>query len=650
MKINKVMLLSASALLILASCDQPSESDSTPASLPDDSSVPSTPESPDSLPTSSSEETVSEWGEEYDAIMKEYLYGEILPYFDFEGLEVYYDNELEEVVIRGDTLMKDGDLENYSYSYYEWDGGDISEMNYLPAGTAYRFQKWVETEEGARCVSVTFYGETIDEEGNTSYSSTGSFHLEAYDPYYYEWDDAYPLAFAQYLTGEEEPILPPAFPADYYEVSGQNMAIYCYLNDDVLSDDAGYSDILEGTGWKILEEKDDYGYYVAIAPSENYQVSYLYDEDYGSLDIYFEEYDKPIILDHWDDETISSFFEGYGLTPFEFPALNIEGASYHYYEREDNVWDWIFDDYEQMAAYIEIYPASEDDFTNYLSILGDDGWKVKAEDGGFSASAGKQIGQSGCVLNVDFSGETITIEYFLSPTVIPYSEWPSEAIQEALEAMFEGNVDEIPAYTGNNLGFLVKGNIIQILVEDGEELSGIEAYEGILDAAGWKLSEEEGSEGQWISPNETIFLVPSVGDAGIIELYIGDIPEPLVQYDSFPSDLAKAALNNPSDDLPALEGATYYTITNSVIGDDDYFGSINCVFEGESVDTEALLSGYATTLSEAGFAPWVDNDGETHENQFASPSSQFVVSMESEAYETYSVITVYFDNLVDNVM
>lgn len=608
------------------------------------------------------------WNEEQQNVMKTHFYGEVLPYYDFGEMTVAYDDYLEEVNIKGGEV-KEGDIAKYAalYEAAGWEGGDVSLYNDLPEGSAYTYEKMVKTAEGDRYVYVEFYAVQYDDEYYYYISDKGNFLLVGYDPYYYEFP-TFPATYFAYMSTnaydeyyEEEEYdkipLPPAFNAHHYGVNRDARAIYCYAENPSGKTDAGYSETLTAAEWTVLEEKDEDGYYVAISPDENYQIAYFYDEEYGDLDIYFEAHKKPApIYDSWQASVIEDLFTKYDATPIEIPSYNAvrDGLGYQFFEdEEENWWHWMFDEYDQMFGYINILGTISEDFSVYRSIVKGSSWTIVDQaDGYFQATLTvDEVNIYTLTAVFDESTETISISYNLFPEVKPYETWPTELVASAVEdvaVVEEGaEIDVLPPYSGENNGFKLNGNTIYVLVNEGDELAAIEAYVATLTTAGFVWDDDYAI---YHSPNSQYSVtVNQTAESGVIEIVLGYIPEPIPTFDTFPSDYLKENFytQDTKDVIPALDGADEYTcsIVHATEGD-DVFGDISCTFKGENLDLTPQVTAYNAKLVELGFTVSEDWEG-----GYVSPNGEFVIRVsfepETDIYGEYSVLTIFFDNIVD---
>ncbi len=179
------------------------------------------------------------WSDTEKKIFADYLYNAEIPYKNIDQeTELSYKEDYETAVktapVSDATLLSqysklfDETWDNYNYFNDDGDGKFY-----------YCYEKGFETEAGTRYVDVRFYGGEYDEKYD-DYSPTedgsGTFVLEIYDPYYYE----FPVEFAaQVIEGFklESPI--PSIEADYFEIDDTYLFLgICYFGIYALGDTA----------------------------------------------------------------------------------------------------------------------------------------------------------------------------------------------------------------------------------------------------------------------------------------------------------------------------------------------------------------------------------------------------------------------------
>lgn len=633
MKKQLILGMSLLAAMSLVSCGEKATS-----SLSSDSS----------LSSESSSEAAKDWTTSQKAIMTSHLHGVALPFPGGDNYRVAYDEDTTQVVVDGGPDFTLANLTALAASFVDegWQGGDISAINNLPEGTVYQFEKSVETDDGTRYVRSQFFLENAEDDAFAV--PEGTLYMFAADPYVYEWPaELIDFLAMIYSGGSENYSSIPVVEASHYEVSFGY--IYAYVGS-FDNDDAGYSEILTNNQWTVLDEKDDDGYYVAISPEENYKIAYLYSSEYGSLDIYFEQYEKPIIYDHWDVEEIEKFFAYHDEFSYEIPALEIEGASYHYYEAMEE------DDWWSIKGGIDIYPATQADYDGYLTTLTGNGWDLTEKEELGIVTASKDDNHKLHTIDVSFDGsDTITICYYYESETLPYETWPSDVIASSIadiETLDEGEeATVLPEYAGEYDGIYVNGNVIDIVVGEDNVLAAIEDYGQTLTDNGWTAGEEDG---QFVSPNGKVMCVPTQTDnPAYLELYLTTPPVPETRYDTFPTSyLEEEFEGHVASAIPAFDGATYYTAGVSASEDgDDLYGWVNCVFEGEGYSAAALLTQYEGILAQNGY------EFDEGIEKYVSSDGNMAISIDAEDYEAlddehepYAIVGIYFDNIVDGIL
>lgn len=352
---KKLLLLPAIALM-LGSCTL----------IPNPSPTPDPGPTPDPDPT--------EWSTEVSESMSYFLYGEVLPFAYIKNAEYGYDTVNEYWYIdgqRGNSYTP----KTYAKNYKEedgWKGGDVSESE---NGSEYAFTKKVATDDGDRYLQVYFY----------AYNTTGTpsslgknFFISAYDPYVYEFPTDKALEYISTYTDKSDPYVPPVYLAEFYAYSDEYCAIYSEVTSE--TDDYGYSAVLEIAGWDVLEEKDSYGYYVAVAPDETYQVSYLYEEDEGIFFLYFEQYIKK--YEGWPAASFIDEKLGSNVA-LPTPVTEVTFNSKYYFipAYEYLIWG-VFPVSIPDAVYIDV---DKDIAEAYVNQLSNAGWDVSESDGDYTA-------------------------------------------------------------------------------------------------------------------------------------------------------------------------------------------------------------------------------------------------------------------------
>ena len=260
--------------------------------------------------------------------MRTALHGLVLPFVEMET-SVTTNNDGSKVKIQSQQNMSGNFLATYAEKFtYEdgWDGGDVSYAYELSFGNAYAYQKAV-TENGKKYyVSVMFTGlEQTSGSEQINISKTGCFYLEASDPYEYE----YPAAFISAWMGQEfgTTIVPPAFEAEYYSLDSEGVLIgYSERNLE-----ESYKSVLLSSGnFTIDSARNDDGFLIARPTDGSYIMLFKYDSTNKIMILQVMENNG------WNASKINAFYRKYNQTPLEFPALNIDGASYKFEEDDYN--------------------------------------------------------------------------------------------------------------------------------------------------------------------------------------------------------------------------------------------------------------------------------------------------------------------------
>ena len=258
------------------------------------------------------------WTDAEAKIMSDHLYGYVLPFTGSEEAVVAYDEENDAVTIQG------GAADSNTLAAYAAKIVADGFTNVNPQG--YVFEKQVTVNTAIRHLRVAFA------------NVESKFYLEAYDPYYY----TFPAAFASEIaTGAfDSNEVPPAFNADYYEVSSSDYGIFCYTNATDAADT--YTTALNTANWNVLDELNQ-GYKVAVSPDGKYCVNYAYNDEYKSLDIYFGP------LSYWNTKVIEDFYNKYNGYVINIPALNIANGEYIFKESDVNEQAYAYGAYEAMC-------------------------------------------------------------------------------------------------------------------------------------------------------------------------------------------------------------------------------------------------------------------------------------------------------------
>ena len=546
----------------------------------------------------------SDWTDEEAELMAEYLYGDVLPYNGLEESVVSYDSSIDSIVIEGGLIDDDG-LFAYALALAD-DGWELYASNEV----AYGFEKEEENElDEPRMLRI--YLSTNDED---------EFYLEANDPFYYEFPSDFAEDVAYYYFNSEEVL--PEMEAWYYEIDDSYLCIICYGEFD--SDHADYAELLYYSGWDVLDDKDSYGYYVAVSPDGAYQVAFLAYPDDGEMYIYIEP------VGFWNDALIANFFNKYGFDPFDIPAFECDGAQYQLVEDDNNELyaSLGYDEYINASMYI--YGPEADDFENYLEVLADAGWIV-TQSGEYEYYAQLFIEDEGVAyIEVSFD-DYVIVTIYAALGDLPVAEWPADEIAEALGDSVE---DEVPPYEGDNNGFYflndTYGYAVQVLLDPGMEEDALEYYAEALGDAGYiEYGPDAYGDMQYISLNDQILVCPYIGTSGSITISFK-------KFNLFPVDSANEAIQNLADGitdlLPGIDGAdSYYIYTG-----DSTKVQIQCNF-GAQASAQDALAAYADILDDAGFT-YVGVNASGNPGFDSKKGQYYVVAWIYNNYGTYYLI------------
>ena len=537
------------------------------------------------------------WTEAESTLMSKNLYGEVLPFTGFEESQVNYNSQYGAIVIIG-GIVGENTLLDYARA--------LSYNGYvLISNNSYTFQKKVATTNGNRFVRV----EVSKDENNT-------LIVLAYDPYVY----SFPGVFVEEIVGKyfSSECSIPSFAADYYQLveNSSMLAVFCYV--EATTDDAGYSAILKNAGWTVLDAKQG-NYYVAIAPDNAYMIYYAYDAEYGDLDIIF------MPVNFWNDTAIKNFFDKYGASMAEVPALNVEGASYVFSESEYN--DYFFETgaLDMVVAFMEIYGGKIEDAQRYGEQLETAGYKVTTN--GVSWCARIAIAGKG-MFRIDFSFDEktnlITIIFYIYLEPFAASTFPQNEISDLLGGYL---TDTVPGYTNECEGFTLfddsVGTYIQVEVEKGTEDAAIESYKETLTENGYALLYEGSSV--WVSPNHEIYI-QLYKETGSFKIVFYRAP-----YLEWPSNAIALYLGEDiTTTVPTFENeyADEFTFESE---DDGLWLTVSFVYDEDEVefDIEEAANGYVETLTNLGYFEFMeDEDGVKY---YASPDLQIVVAVDYNA-------------------
>ncbi len=542
---------------------------------------------------------VADWTAEQKSIMSEHLHGVVLPFFKSDAT-VKYDSEYAEVVITADVAGTE--TKDYGAKFTAADGWeDITDQYNVPAAamreTFFAFQKAVTVTEGTRYISLQFASMVGQE-----FSAEGKFALYASDPFNYEWPaEEWASVIDVYFKGSTD-VVPP-IQADRYEPyhpEAGGFATFCYMEST--TQDAGYSAILTQAGWDVQEEKDEDGYFVAVAPSGMFAVAYLYVTNMGSLNIWLAPAPAKT-YDAFPSEALAATVAAYaedGAVAFDFPVFAKEGAKFTYEEDDTNDMyiDYGFSEYAN--AVITASPVVEDDYTAYRGAFVTAGWEVVDANTASGFAATKAIENVGTAsVDVSFASGELEIIVYIIPKPFPAEEWPAADIAALLPARV---TDVVLPFNGEASGYelgSVFGTYVVVTVEAGQEETLIAAYATALKEAGWtELGADRYGDMHYASPNNQIDVCAYSEDAGTITITFEAIP---VAYQTFAAAVAGAAeeLGVASIPLvdPGVANATKYEISCDAEEGEGYI----YIYAASGVD-QAAVDAYNSALATAGWS------------------------------------------------
>ena len=478
------------------------------------------------------------WTDAEAKIMSDHLYGYVLPFTGSEEAVVAYDEENDAVTIQG------GAVDSNTLATYAAKVVADGFTNVNPEG--YVFEKAVTVNTTTRHLRVAFA------------NVESKFYLEAYDPYYYTFPTAFASEIATGAFGSNE--VPPAFSADYYEVSSSDYGIFCYTNATDAADT--YTAALTAANWNVLDELNQ-GYKVAVSPDGKYCVNYAYNDEYKSLDIYFGP------LSYWNTKVIEDFYNKYNGYVINIPALNITNGEYIFKESDVNEQAYAYGAYEAIHAFMYVYGATEQDLVSYADSIKTSGWEVEKDGNLYCAYltiADKGIAKLEFEYNAKYNAAIFTIYYKLDP--IPVADWPADDIAALLG---DYTIGTVPAFTCANKGFVILNDMfgigVLVKVERGSEEAAVESYKTDLANAGYTDYDEASST--YTNPNSEIAIKVYSAEKGSFTIDFAKTGK----TKAFPSSLISSYFLG-SDTVPALSGANEYQY--KIVGEEDI--QITCVY------------------------------------------------------------------------
>ena len=215
------------------------------------------------------------WKAEDVTLMKEHLYGEVLPFYK-EGLTVAYSSGDDSVKFTTTTLQTNlQDLTAYAANYSTEKGWTPVQYSGV-LETFFAFEKEVEDEGDSRFVEVQFFPVS-----GTSQALEGNFYMVARDPYVYEWSNVTTTVseFVEELTAstialpafnDEDVLRYYVYPGDTYEMEFPYVLVDLNSNSEL-----DYKASVEADpNWNLEATPEDDGYYTAYSKDGTYSFEF----------------------------------------------------------------------------------------------------------------------------------------------------------------------------------------------------------------------------------------------------------------------------------------------------------------------------------------------------------------------------------------
>ena len=374
MKKTRLLSVLLATSMLLAGCG--AKKNPTPTPTPTPGPGPVDPPGPDD----------PNWSAEVLALMDAHLDGVRLAYPGIEMMHEYVEPINTLYLGSQATNLEASFLESYAANFTEAEGWDGMEYEGF-----YYFEKDVTTAQGTSTVMVDF---GIVDPSTGEPADTGALYIEAYDPFTYSWPSTY-VEYVLTAFGSEADV--PSYTADQYQMYASEMqegtaGIYCYKEN--ANAELEYKAALEGKGFDVSDGPNDFGYWIAYAPTNDLMIEFGYDAEYKDLDIYFDYYEGP---------TPEPKEEGFYKVTEE--KLDWSGEYLIVYENSAT------EAYVMAGAVdaINDYVAAtiSDDFIAYDASLADYIFTIAEVDGGYSVSnGGKYISRTSDSNGMDISETT----------------------------------------------------------------------------------------------------------------------------------------------------------------------------------------------------------------------------------------------------
>ena len=313
------------------------------------------------------------WSDKEQALMKEHLYGYVLPSLDVEGAEVVWDADYESISIEADyvtaeqsaalaaSLVKDG-----------FDGG-LYDEEYYPG--FYSFEKEVSTEEGKRFIDVSFATFDAEEE----YAESGAFMLQAYDPYFYEWDTVSEYVdyyLEEFYDAPSPDTKVPGIDAERYQIDDSLFMFFDYIDVYAIEPKEtieSYGAKLEKAGYTVEsgkvsdDEGNEYKYCDGISANKDLEIQAYDFGDY--IDIAIMSY---VPATAWPSAEIASALTEMEISNVTVPELTGYGEIFYGSMEED-----------EYGLYYQVTATDEegDMADKYAAIVGGaENWVVEYDN------------------------------------------------------------------------------------------------------------------------------------------------------------------------------------------------------------------------------------------------------------------------------
>ncbi len=416
---------------------------------------------------------IGPWGEELEALMKEALYGEVLPYIDeFKDKEFEFEVFDGKLYIDGEATFTTADVEAYAAQFEGWE--DYSE----DAGYPF-FAKEVEVGGVAHEIDVMFA--LVDEEGYLAEEEPASLTIIAGDPGAWPADTA--AGIIDYLSDGESDAVVPAFEGGtYVEVDTDWIffglaAIYVDCTEAQFED---YLDKFVEPAWVLNYSEEDEAYF-AVSEDQLIQIDLSFtaysDGSGGYAYIGFSIYVAPIT--GWPADDVAAIVES--LSPGSSTVIPAFTAS---------------EDFEVYST--QIWCTTEDTTAAdvYAGILTQASWDVtgpdEEDDGSYEAISPAGDIKLYFYYSADWGQLAI---YFYA---VPRAEFPLNTVNTFLTTYGLGfQLSEAlpdPVGEGYTVSSFVDGSYhglsVQVSGDQGEAFNNI--LEPILTAAGYTKSASSG--------------------------------------------------------------------------------------------------------------------------------------------------------------